>query len=80
MRVTIITHIDVGKAQQLGDRYSPRARAVEVGPDAYIGANAVILPGVKIGAGTVVGASALVNRDVKPGTVVAGVPVRPLNR
>ncbi len=76
MRVTIVTHIDVGKARELGDRYHPRARAVEIGPDAYIGANAVILPGVKVGAGTIVGAGALVNRDVKPGTTVAGVPAR----
>jgi acetyltransferase-like isoleucine patch superfamily enzyme len=74
MQVTVLTHIDVGKAQGLGDRYSPEAKTVEIGPNAYIGANAVILPGVKIGTGSIVGASALVNRDVKPGTIVAGVP------
>jgi acetyltransferase-like isoleucine patch superfamily enzyme len=39
-----------------------------------VGANTVILPGVRIGHGSVVGASSLVNKDVAPGTIVAGVP------
>lgn len=41
-----------------------------------IGANTVILPGVKIGHGSVVGASSLVNKDVEPDTIVAGVPAK----
>jgi acetyltransferase-like isoleucine patch superfamily enzyme len=41
-----------------------------------IGSNTVILPGVKIGHGSVVGASSLVNKDVEPDTIVAGVPAR----
>jgi len=45
-----------------------------------IGWCATILPGVKIGKGSVVGAGAVVSRDVKPFSVVAGVPARELRK
>ena len=45
---------------------------------AHIGANAVILPGVTIGADAIVAAGAVVSRDVMPGTVVGGVPAKPI--
>lgn len=48
----------------------------KIGRDVWIGANAVILGGVTIGEGAVVAAGAVVNRDVEPGAVVAGVPAR----
>ena len=44
--------------------------------DVWIGCNAAILPGVRIGRGSIVGAGAVVNRDVPPHSVVAGVPAR----
>jgi acetyltransferase-like isoleucine patch superfamily enzyme len=49
---------------------------VEIGEDVWIGAHAVVLPGVRIGSGAVVGAGAVVNRDVPPNTIVGGVPAR----
>jgi maltose O-acetyltransferase len=51
---------------------------VVVEDGAWIGARAVLLPGVTIGAGTVVAAGAVVTRDQGPGLVVAGVPARPV--
>lgn len=42
-----------------------------------IGANAVILPGVRIGAGAMVGAGAVVTKDVPAGSVVVGNPAKP---
>ena len=52
-----------------------------IGDDVWIGHNAVILPGCKsIGRGAVVGAGAIVTRDVPAYTVVAGNPARPLRR
>ena len=49
---------------------------VHIGDDVWLGAHAVILPGVIIGAGAMVGANAVVNRDVEPMSIVAGVPAR----
>jgi len=47
---------------------------------ANIGSGAVIMCGVEIGEGALVGAGAVVTKDVKPGEVVAGVPARVLAR
>ena len=54
--------------------------AVVIGKNAWIGAGATILPGVTVGANSVVAAGALVNRDVPPNTVVGGVPARILKQ
>jgi len=45
---------------------------------ASLGSGAVILGGVRIGAGAIVGAGAVVTRDVQAGATVAGSPARPL--
>jgi acetyltransferase-like isoleucine patch superfamily enzyme len=47
---------------------------------AIIGANAVLLPGVRIGARALVGAGSVVTRDVAPGMIVAGNPARVINQ
>lgn len=51
---------------------------VVVGDDVWIGANAVILAGVRIGEGSVVAAGAVVTQDVPPYSVVGGIPARVL--
>ena len=55
-------------------------RPVLIGAWADIGVNAVILPGVTVGKGAIVGAGAVVTRDVEPVSIVAGVPARLLRR
>jgi virginiamycin A acetyltransferase len=47
-----------------------------VGNDVWIGMEAVILPGVKIGHGAIVGAKSVVTRDVPPFAIVAGNPAK----
>lgn len=42
----------------------------------WIGNNVVILSGVTIGEGAIIGANAVVTKDIKPYTVVAGVPAK----
>ncbi|MFB6305189.1 MAG: acetyltransferase [Haloferacaceae archaeon] len=62
----------------LRDEY--RTGDVVVGERAMVGAGAVVLPGVEIGAGAQVAANSLVDADVPPGTTVAGVPAEPVDR
>ena len=51
-------------------------KPVTIGDGAWLGARCTILPGVCIGAGAIVAAGAVVNRDIAPNTMVAGVPAR----
>ncbi|MBD1432784.1 acyltransferase [Sphingobacterium sp. DN00404] len=50
------------------------ATPVTIADNVWIGANSVILPGISIGQHVVIGAGAVVAKDVKPYTVVAGNP------
>jgi acetyltransferase-like isoleucine patch superfamily enzyme len=56
--------------------FGDRGGDVVIGNRVWIGYRAVILPGIKIGDGAVVGAGAVVTRDVEPFTIVAGSPAR----
>ncbi len=49
---------------------------IHIGKNVWIGANAVILPGVMVGDGAIIAAGAVVNRNVPKDTVVGGVPAK----
>ncbi len=49
---------------------------VVVGDDVWIGTNAVVLPGVHIGLGAVIGANAVVNRDIPEYAIAVGIPAK----
>jgi len=51
---------------------------IVVGNDVWIGYEAVILSGVTVGDGAVIGARAVVTKDVPPYTIVGGVPAKPI--
>jgi UDP-2-acetamido-3-amino-2,3-dideoxy-glucuronate N-acetyltransferase len=68
----------VGGGLQTGDDWELLQTVVE--RRASIGSGAVILGGVRIGEGALVGAGAVVTRDVAAGEVVAGVPARARER
>ncbi len=57
-------------------RHEYRRGPLVIGRDVTIGANSTLLPGVVIGDGATVSAMSLVNRDVPPGALVGGVPIR----
>ena len=58
------------------DEQGITTNAVTIEDDVWIGANAVVLPGVTIGNHCVVAAGAVVTRDVPPHSLVAGVPAK----
>ena len=59
------------RRQRLG-----QASKVRIGNDVWIGANVCILPGVTIGNNVIIGAGAVVNRDIPDNTMAVGVPAR----
>jgi acetyltransferase-like isoleucine patch superfamily enzyme len=62
------------------DEQGISTRPVVIGDDVWIGANAVILPGVTIGRHVVVAAGAVVTKDVPENTIVAGVPAKVIKK
>lgn len=76
-RATVGKNCHIGAGAVLaGVIEPPSAMPVIVEDDVLIGANAVVLEGVKIGKGSVVAAGAIVTKDVPPYTVVAGMPAK----
>jgi maltose O-acetyltransferase len=55
-------------------------RPIRVGCNVWIGGGALVMPGVSVGDDAIIGAGAVVTRDVAPGTTVAGNPARLLTR
>ena len=53
---------------------------IVIGNDVWIGYEAVVLAGVTIGDGAIIGARAVVTRDVLPYTIVGGVPAKPIRK
>ena len=79
--VSILTSANPHGPYNLLSKLYPRKIApVIIGDNVWIGANATILPGVKIGDCSVVAAGALVNKDVPNNVVVAGVPAKIVKR
>ena len=73
----VIKRVHVGAGSVIaGVLEPPSANPTTVEDEVMIGANAVILEGIRIGKGAVVAAGAIVTEDVPPGVVVAGCPAR----
>ncbi len=54
-----------------------RKHATTIGEDAFIGSDSILVAPVRVGAGAYTGAGSVVNRDVKAGELVYGVPAKP---
>lgn len=80
-RVLLASHVVV--TSRAHPAMLPRYGVVEDAPvaiedDVWIGAGAIVLPGVTVGRGAIVAAGAVVTKSVEPYTIVAGVPARPI--
>ena len=62
--------IPIGKQGTIGDK------PIIIGDDVWIGARTIVLPGVKIGSHSVVGAGSVVTKDIPEYSVVAGNPAK----
>jgi maltose O-acetyltransferase len=87
--VTIGDHVLFGPAVQVYTALHPMdarerrsgvesALPVTIEDDAWIGGGAIVLPGVRIGARSVIGAGSVVTRDIPPDVFAAGNPCRPI--
>lgn len=65
---------EIGSADRRAGKLT--ALPVQINNGAWIGARSTILPGVTVGSGAIIGAGSLVNRDVPPNTIAAGVPAK----
>ena len=68
-------------AQLISNNHDPEDQIITCKPvvlkrNCWIGAGATILPGVTVGENAIVGAGAVVTKDVEPNTVVGGIPAK----
>ncbi|HEX3617790.1 MAG TPA: acyltransferase [Solirubrobacteraceae bacterium] len=68
------SHHEIGPAPRRAGTPGPRSIVIERG--SWLGARVLVLPGVTVGAGCVIAAGAVVNRDCEPNGLYAGVPAR----
>lgn len=85
--------IDIGNNVQIGpnvtivtdnhdlkDRYVLQCRKVVIADNVWIGASAVIMPGVRIGKNAVIAGGAVVTKDVEENTIVGGCPAKAIRK
>lgn len=77
MQATFLTHIDMGKSV-LAKHYPPLHSPIRIMHDSYIGAKVTLLMGVTVAECSLIAAGAVVTSDVKPWTMVGGVPAKPI--
>jgi len=73
--VTALNHNYADSSRKI-DEQGISTKPVVIGDDVWIGANAVILPGVTIGRHVVVAAGAVVTKDIPDYSLVAGIPAK----
>ena len=72
-----------GAIHMLNNAYGVKLDSVDriiIHDNVFIGHQAIVLPGVTIGPNAIVAAGSVVNKDVAPGDIVAGIPAKPVGR
>lgn len=70
---------EVAAFEGAANGYLPAGDTV-IGNDVWIGSEAIIMPGVKVGDGAVIGTRALVTKDVEPYAIVGGNPAKVIRK
>lgn len=74
--ILAITHNFRDKHMIIRHQGNTEAKTVIVEDDVWIGRNVIVLPGIVLGKGSVIGAGAVVTKNVSPYTIVGGVPAK----
>lgn len=74
LHVGAYTHIAFGAVVLTHDMVRKLHTTTRIGQNCFIGANAIIMPGVTVGDNSIVAAGAVVTKDVEPRSIVAGNP------
>ena len=69
-----------GWEQAMDGKTYPVRGNIEIGHDVWIGHEAVILPGVKIGDGCIIGSQSVVTKSAEPYTIIGGNPAKPIRK
>ena len=69
----------MGETLNIKDAWDNKGDII-IGNDVWIGYDAIIMSGVKIGDGAIIGTRALVTKDVMPYTIVGGSPAKPIKK
>ena len=77
--VTALNHNFTDSEKRI-DEQGVSTTPVVIEDDVWIGANAVVLPGVRVGTHSVVAAGAVVTKDVPPHSIVAGIPAKVIKK
>lgn len=72
--------IDILMSGLMDKSYSKKYDCIEIMDNVFIGADAVILPGVRIGSNTIIGAGAIVTKDLPGGYIWGGTPARQIGK
>lgn len=72
----VFYNVKGGTGYHLGKLAAPSTLRIVIGHDVWIGSRAIVMQGVSIGNGAIVGAGAVVTKDVPPYAIVAGCPAR----
>lgn len=72
-------YVDEKWMEEALDGYK-NAGDTEIGHDVWIGAEAMIMPGIKVGHGAVIGARSVVTKDIEPYTIVASNSAKPIRK